>query len=88
MTSSRGKRDYNKLDNNPRRLKEKTPVKPPNTNVTLQEFDKDLDQRWATLYGSRATLETSLVCRFHYYLFNLNFESKWAFSSSFSKAFF
>lgn len=44
-----------------------------------------LDQRWATVFGLRATIETNLVYagqyKFHKGIFNLALESKWPCSS-------
>jgi hypothetical protein len=51
-------------------------------------FNRQL-QVWATLFGSRATLETNLAYMGQYkYLqdfFNLTFERKWGFSTPFCK---
>ncbi len=49
----------------------------------------DLDQGWATLFDSRATLETKLVgagqYKYNKDLFGMTFEKKWAFRSPFSE---
>jgi len=52
-------------------------------------FYVGLEQAWANLFGSRATLETNSVLRAtispFYGIFNFTFKVKWVFSSQFSK---
>jgi len=60
-----------------------------NTLKNKLNFHQHLEQGWATLFVSRASLETKFVCEGQYKnpmdLFDLIFKRKWVFGCSFSK---